>query len=86
MLSKSKKSEKPGTSLINKVLTRQKPLVMFHLEHKIAEQASRIKLLEEELEAALRHNLRLISHAQIGIPICVQSEEDSSPPQFRISL
>jgi len=66
------------------VLSLKKPIWVFRLEQKIAEQDQRIRVLEDALEDATIENKKLQASIQ---PIPVPSETcQSSSPQFKISL
>ena len=68
------------------VLTPKKPLWVFRLEQKIAEQDERIKILEDALEDATIENKQL--RAYIPVPNTGQSTGQSKitgSPQFQMS-
>ena len=71
------------------VLTPKKPLWVYKLEQKIAEQDERIKTLEDALEDATAENKKLkasINTICIPVPSDTGQPKISGSPQFKMSL
>jgi hypothetical protein len=64
------------------VLTPKKPIWVFRLEHKIAAQDERIKILEDALEDATIENKKL----RESIPVPSTTGQSEGSPQFKMSL
>jgi len=67
------------------VLTPKKPIWVYRLEQRIAEQDNRIKMLEEALEESVLENRRLRADTEsntVPVPVAVTT----GSPQFRLSL
>jgi len=72
------------------VLTPKKPIWVYRLEQKIAEQDKRIQTLEDALEESASENKKLrASMDSKAVTVPVETGEPKSPngsPQFRMSF
>ena len=80
-----------SSPLQREVLTPKKPIWVYRLEQKIAQQEQRIKHLEDALEESSKQNDRLqIALESASIPIEDKSSRglphQNNSPQFGISL